>query len=312
MSRRILILGVAILGCIAGDGFSQETTAAIYGKGVHAYFSGDFEGALDYFNATIRQGTRDPRCWYFRGLTMLRLGREEEAAEDFEQGAKSELAATYQVYRVGKALERVQGSDRLILEQHRNEARLAAYEKAERVRRARYEAFKNQTELLLPEEDDAVPFGAGVMRAESTQPQPAATQTQPAATESQPAAPETPPATVPGTSPAAPAAAESDAVPAEDNPFADPDSPTPPAESADPSDDPFGAPTPVVPTPAAPTEEPPAPAGDDPFGAPAPAAETPAPAGDDPFGAPAASTEEPPAPAGDDPFGAPAEDGPNE
>ena len=155
------VLGAAALLVIASGGLAAESTGAIYGKGVHAYFAGDLDQALEYLGATVDEGTTDPRCWYFRGLTLLRLGREDEARKDFEKGAKCELAATYQVYRVGKALERVQGHDRLILEEHRSKARLAAYEKDEKARRARYEAYKNQSEILLPEQDEPRPVRRG-------------------------------------------------------------------------------------------------------------------------------------------------------
>ena len=59
----------------------------MYGAGVHAYYAGDYSRAHELLTSAIGPAatTRDPRMYYFRGLCYLRLGRDEEAKQDFEQ-----------------------------------------------------------------------------------------------------------------------------------------------------------------------------------------------------------------------------------
>jgi hypothetical protein len=65
---------------------------------------------------------QDPRLYYFRALSLLRMGRLDEARGDMMVGASIE-AQHPQRFAVGKALERVQGGHRLMLERYRREAR---------------------------------------------------------------------------------------------------------------------------------------------------------------------------------------------
>jgi hypothetical protein len=69
--------------------------------------------------------SQDPRTYYFRALCLLRMGRAAEARGDMIVGAALE-AQRPKRYAVGTALERVQGHDRLTLEQFRRQARLDA------------------------------------------------------------------------------------------------------------------------------------------------------------------------------------------
>ena len=61
----------------------------------------------------VEGGSKDPRVFYFRGLTYLKLGRPQDAAMDFRKGAELESKDINRFYNVGKALERVQGSARV-------------------------------------------------------------------------------------------------------------------------------------------------------------------------------------------------------
>jgi hypothetical protein len=64
------------------------------------------------------QNPKDPRPYYFHGLCLLRQGQIDQARSDFMVAAALE-ARSRRSYSVGKSLERVQGGDRLMLEQYR-------------------------------------------------------------------------------------------------------------------------------------------------------------------------------------------------
>ncbi len=95
-----------------------------YGRGVHAYFSGSSADAEQLFAQAMGDDPNDPRPYYFHALCLLRQGRSDEARSDVMIGAALE-ARSPGSYPVGKSLERVQGGDRLMLEQFRWHVRAA-------------------------------------------------------------------------------------------------------------------------------------------------------------------------------------------
>ena len=118
-----LTLGTAVLLTGRADA-DEPAVAAMYGSGVHAYYAGGYQQSFDSLSRVIRIGTADPRAYYFRGLAALRMGRRDEAVADFTKGAELE-ADGWSMRTVSRSLERVQGTDRLLLERSRNGARLA-------------------------------------------------------------------------------------------------------------------------------------------------------------------------------------------
>ncbi|TWT99053.1 hypothetical protein [Neorhodopirellula pilleata] len=97
----------------------------IYGRGVHAYHSGQYQQAGEWLSMAIDNGFRDPRAYYFRGLVAASGGNIYEAEADFQEGAKLEATGTFGDL-IGRSLARIQGSTRLKLEQIREKARLQA------------------------------------------------------------------------------------------------------------------------------------------------------------------------------------------
>jgi hypothetical protein len=172
-----------------------------YNGGVQAYFSGDYFTTFNSMTAAIGAGSKDPLVYYFRGLAELNLARENEADDDFTQGAQLEATDASQYYDVGKGLERIQGGVRLKLEHYRTQARIAAYQLREQQRLQRYQM---QAPMAAPP-GSAAPGG--------TLP---------------------PPAAVPGVPPAG-------APPAKpDNPFGETPKAPPPAEKKPATANPFG------------------------------------------------------------------------
>jgi hypothetical protein len=135
----------------------------LYGNGVHSYFAGDYVKSFDQLTSAITAGSHDPRVYYFRGLAYLKLGRTPEAVQDFQKGADLESKDLGRSYNVARSLERVQGSARQQLEKYRVDARMAAFEEANKVRKARFEALKQEEERVLRTKDsaEAVPAPEG-------------------------------------------------------------------------------------------------------------------------------------------------------
>ncbi len=102
---------------------SDPAIRAIYGDGVHSYYAGSFQQSYNFLSRVVEFGTDDPSVYYFRGLSALRLGNEIKAADDFEKGADLE-AERGNSRSVSRALERIQGPTRMLLEESRIKARL--------------------------------------------------------------------------------------------------------------------------------------------------------------------------------------------
>ena len=103
---------------------ASVATASDLSDGMQLFFNGDFRNAQQQLSSLLQQGQHDARIYYFRGLTHKRLGNLEAAVADFKRGAQIESSGANA--GIGEALQRVQGSDRLLLEKHRTLARLAA------------------------------------------------------------------------------------------------------------------------------------------------------------------------------------------
>ena len=130
-----MLRGFSTFVCWAGlcvvshDALAQNVSPTkLYGDGVHAFHRGDYHNAHVLLSASIEKGNEDPRCYYFRGVALRRIGRPADAAYDFQVGVEleSQLADS-----VGLSLERIQGADRIVLEKYR---RQLANERAIRLR----------------------------------------------------------------------------------------------------------------------------------------------------------------------------------
>jgi hypothetical protein len=125
LRRRYLLTGLLVYACtstLPAAAAEPNPNSTPFGRGVKAYFSGDLAAAESAFAEAIGVDPKDPRPFYFRALCRLREGRRVEARDDFLIAATLE-ARSRGSYSVGQSLERVQGSDRLVLEQFRWHAR---------------------------------------------------------------------------------------------------------------------------------------------------------------------------------------------
>jgi hypothetical protein len=103
-------------------GNEEDAATSLYGRGVHAYFAGRAGEAEHLLSRALGFEPSDPRVFYFRSLSRLRLGRRDEACSDMAVGAALESEQANR-FAIGAALQRVQGRDRLLLEQYRRQAR---------------------------------------------------------------------------------------------------------------------------------------------------------------------------------------------
>lgn len=202
--RFVLLMVVAgVVGASSARAIDGNVLLALYGEGMKAYYSGDHRLAHDTFSQAIDAGSKDPRCYYFRGLSELRLGREPDAKLDFTKGAELEAADFDVFFNVSGALQRVQGAERLMLERYRAEGRKMALKEIERIRFQHYQRMANSAQAVQGPATTGTAPGVA----------PAATPTTPAAPVDNPfGAPAAPPAAAPGAAPVAPAA----------NPFGNP------------------------------------------------------------------------------------------
>jgi hypothetical protein len=159
--RRIGLLWLAgwtMLSPSLLHGRDLDAAADLYGRGVHAYFAGRVGDAESLLSRALVLNDQDPRLYYFRALSRLRLGRGDEARRDMAAGAAREAGRANR-YAVGAALQRVQGSHRLLLEQYRRDARSKAATVGAEVARQRTEqmtardagAFREKVVIPLDE-----------------------------------------------------------------------------------------------------------------------------------------------------------------
>jgi hypothetical protein len=222
-----MTLSIACLS--AGLLSAQEAVLSqFYGSGVHNFYERDYFQAMSDLSAAIDGGTRDPRAYYYRGLVQQRLGDAAAAGRDMQKGAELESADVNQFYPVGKALERVQGSQRLALERYRALARAQAHERQIRRDAARYEQLRRAESQVLRQ----APLGPPPAPLRPSPVAPAAA-VEPA---ERPATP-TPPQPLED-KPAVPTEPSPFDVPAEDEPAEE--KPADAAPAVKPEDDPFG------------------------------------------------------------------------
>lgn len=168
MLRRLVVLVGGILLLSTSWAPAQDAILGqMYGAGVHAYYSNDYYQAHEKFSAAIKAGSRDPRCYYYRGLCLIRLGRSEDAQTDFQMGAKLETEDINKFYSVPAALQRIQGSDRVALEKYRTQARMVALQREQERRAARYGEMRQEEQRVLQQQAEAAPATPPAMSAKT-------------------------------------------------------------------------------------------------------------------------------------------------
>ena len=144
MSRIRLLPALLLVVAASSSTIGQEDLLSeLYGLGVHSYNSGDYRDAYENLSAAVEGGTKDPRAFYFRGLALAQLGRPEDARLDFAKGAQLEVAGGGDRYPIGRALERIQGTQRLTIERVRQVEKIKFQQAQLAESKRRFEDQKN-------------------------------------------------------------------------------------------------------------------------------------------------------------------------
>jgi hypothetical protein len=228
------------------DAADPNVLQGLYHDGVKSFYGGDYTRAAEVLSTAIDAGSKDPRSYYFRGLSRLRLGKRSDADADFKQGAAIEGRDFDAFFNVSRSMERIQGGERLMLERYRTDGRKNALAELESIRFERFRRFQTGASGPAAPAGGAAPAATGAP-AEGAMPAGPATPAAPVnpfgAPATPAATPETPvnPFGAPAATPATPPAAAPPAAPA--NPFggsAPAAAPAAPATPATPPANPFG------------------------------------------------------------------------
>ncbi|MDR2439183.1 MAG: hypothetical protein LBE12_07430 [Planctomycetaceae bacterium] len=145
--------------------FKVSRSESLYGKGVHAFFDKDYEGAICLLTQAEQLGSEDPRPYYFLALSHFRLKQNDKADNYFKKAARFEWEGqSARDYDVSGALRRIQGNERLHVERYRHQAKLDWQHAEKRKRDILYANEKNNEKRILTEMAKhpvvAAPFGA--------------------------------------------------------------------------------------------------------------------------------------------------------
>ena len=143
-----LFFFVILMG--AGAAFAQSNPEAVqlYGQGVHQFNMNRYAEAIAYFDQAEGMETQDPRVFFYRGLSHYRLGDQAAAVADYEKAAAMEQTVAGRSYSVPKALERVQGPERSVIERYRRAAKRTWEAEQNKRRQDDFLAQKSQNEQL--------------------------------------------------------------------------------------------------------------------------------------------------------------------
>ena len=118
-----MLRSIALLSCLIGASsfcLAQSGKSSPYlSEGLRAFHRGDYQDAINAFNTAEANGSKDCRLYMMRGISKLRTG--QFADQDLQAGANLEVASGRS--DIGRSLERIQGSDRLVVERFRRMAK---------------------------------------------------------------------------------------------------------------------------------------------------------------------------------------------
>ena len=90
-----------------------------YNMARNSFFAGHYEKAIEYLDTGLTLGNHDARLYYLRCLANNRLGQPLNARADFEKAIQQEMSGIPGKQTVNDSLQRIQGFERLWLEELR-------------------------------------------------------------------------------------------------------------------------------------------------------------------------------------------------
>ncbi|MDB4539812.1 hypothetical protein N9231_05270 [Saprospiraceae bacterium] len=121
MMRKSTLMICLLILVPVGISYGQNFDS-MYGAGIHKFFSGCNAEAIQLFDAAIAAKPNDPRPYYYRGLAKMNYGDQFAAQADYRLGAQMEALGKRRSSLVSRSLERIQGNNRLCIEQARQNA----------------------------------------------------------------------------------------------------------------------------------------------------------------------------------------------
>lgn len=135
----------------AGIASAQDQASAVesYSRGIHLFFDGQYVEAARQFDAALAADDTNPVYYYFRGLCGLRQENTEDARKYFQAGGQAECTPKGAAVDIGGHLRRIQGQERLLIEEVRRQARRIYQENETKRQIALYgETLERQKERL--------------------------------------------------------------------------------------------------------------------------------------------------------------------
>ena len=89
-------------------------------SGLHRYWDGDYQTASQDFQSAAKANPNDAMSRYFQALAQRRLGNKGEARDALKTAV--DVEQRFPVARWGFRMQRIQGAERVWIEQARREA----------------------------------------------------------------------------------------------------------------------------------------------------------------------------------------------
>ena len=97
---------------VVGPAVDAALAAKSLDAGIRAFKSGEYKEAERSLIDAARNDPADPVAWYYLGATRWALGKDDQAKEDFAQGAERERNSTRPARVVSGAISPIQGEVR--------------------------------------------------------------------------------------------------------------------------------------------------------------------------------------------------------
>lgn len=151
LAAMFLLAGCLVDQTVSGGVFDDANRAeTLYGQGVHAFFGNDYREAADLLSEVEKLQSQDPRPYYFLALAHARLGQKDKADQYFQKAARLEWdSRSARDYNVSEALRRVQGRERLAIENYRTQARAEWLKEEKRRQEIKFGAEKEKDRQVI-------------------------------------------------------------------------------------------------------------------------------------------------------------------
>jgi len=90
-----------------------------FSQGLQLYYSRQYVAAEEQFEIAARTNDQDARILYFLGLTHLPLGKIDAAHDEFRRAADLERRGLPGTTTINSLFERIQGSERQLINRYR-------------------------------------------------------------------------------------------------------------------------------------------------------------------------------------------------